>query len=654
MVFLHDIPLRKAWDVFITALQDVQQWAPLGIIKIPIDEFAVGRILAEPVYALSSSPHYHSAAMDGYAVRAMETIGALPSIPIGLLSGKQTVYVDTGDPIPEWADAVIPIEQVELLDDDRQNTRNRFFARSILIRAAVTPWSHVRLVGEDIVASQIVLPSGHELRPVDIGAVAACGHTFLMVYRKPRVGIVPTGTELVPLGIHAEKGQIIEYNSIVMAAQVVCWGGIAKRYPICPDDFQLIFDAVKIAAEENDLVLLNAGSSAGSEDYSAQVVSAAGDLLVHGIAIRPGHPVILGMIKRLNCKKIPVIGVPGYPVSAVLTNEIFVNPLMAIWQGKKFPQPVQVKARITRKVISPAGDDDYVRVCVGKVGDQVLATPLSKGAGVLTSLVQADGIVIIPTGIQGVEIGGQVLVGMIRPKEEIEKTILMIGSHDMTLDLLSQFLIHRERRLISNNIGSLGGLVALSRGEAHLAGSHLLDPETGIYNLPYLNQYLPDLPVYVINWAKREQGLLVKKSNPKNISSLNDLTRPDVVFVNRQRGAGTRVLLDYHLMSLGIQKENVQGYAQEEFTHLAVAVAVDSGRADCALGLEAAANALHLDFVPLFHEQYDLVIPVSFRRDDLLKPLFELMNDQHFRQAITKLPGYDITDMGKVIFPREV
>jgi putative molybdopterin biosynthesis protein len=499
-----------------------------------------------------------------------------------------------------------------------------------------------------------VLPAGHLLRPVDLGAIAASGHTQVSVARQPRVAILPTGTELVPIGQEVRRGDIIEFNSLVLAAQVKEWGGLPTRYSITEDDFELIRQRVADAAQDHDLVLLNAGSSAGSEDFSARVVQALGELLVHGIAVRPGHPVILGLVARGEAGKdatpqVPVIGVPGYPVSAALTGEIFVKPMLSRWLGRQPSQPQQVQATLTRKVTSPGGDDDYMRVAVGRVGEKLLAAPLARGSGVITSLVRADGIVILPRGSQGLPAGAQVNVRLYRSPSELDRTIFAIGSHDISLDLMAQFLAEKDRRLASANVGSLGGLMALRRGEAHMAGSHLLDPQTGEYNLSYVRQYLPDRHVKIIKLVGRQQGLLVNKGNPKRISSLKDLIRSDVSFVNRQRGAGTRVLLDYQMDVLGIDSQSIQGYNQEEYTHLAVAAAIASGRADCGLGIAAAAQALALDFIPLYEERYDLVIPDEHYSNPLLAPVLELLHDSGFQHAVEGLIGYDTSNMGQLI-----
>jgi putative molybdopterin biosynthesis protein len=653
-VYLNDIPLPQAQEKLSQALAEAGLAGILGIEEIPLDEHALGRVLAEPVWAKISSPHYHASAMDGYAVRAEQTAGAMPTAPITLTYGDQAVYLDTGDPLPEWANAVVPIENVEPLDESDGLIGDSRHPNAIRIRASLPPWQHVRPMGEDIVATQLVLPAGHVLRPVDLGAVAACGHDRMRVTRRPSVAILPTGTELVPVGTLVKPGDIIEYNSLVLAAQVSTWGGNAVRYPVTADDFDQICQRVREAAGEHDLVLLNAGSSAGSEDFSARVVESLGTLLVHGVAVRPGHPVILGMVRRGASKEkksgmVPVIGVPGYPVSAALTGEIFVKPLLERWQGRGESKPLEIKATLTRKITSPAGDDDYMRVAVGRVGEKMLAAPLARGAGVITSLVRADGIAIVPRGSQGLPAGAEVTVHLYRSPDELEATIFAIGSHDITLDLLSQFLAARGRRLVSANVGSQGGLVALRRGEAHLAGSHLLDPETGEYNLRYIRQYLPETPVQVIALVERQQGLIVLPGNPKLINSLGDIVRPEVTFINRQRGAGTRVLLDYILGQLNIDSSNIRGYDQEEYTHLAVAAAVRSGRADCGLGIAAAAQALELDFIPLYQERYDLVVPLEHVGSQLLAPLWSVLENSEFRKAVARMPGYNIQPMGKLI-----
>lgn len=668
-VYLHDIPLSTAWERFEQALRASGLWRPLEYVEKPLEE-ALGMVTAKPVWAALSSPHYHAAAMDGYALRSRDTHGATERNPISLQIGGQALYVDTGDPLPHWADAVVPIEDVEP-QGRLEGARAR---EAVLLRASLSPWANVRPMGEDMVATELVLPAGHTLRPVDLGAIAGSGHGTVTVWRAPEVAVIPTGSELVEPGHEIKPGDIVEYNSLVLAAQVRSWGGQPSRYDIVEDDFDHIKAAVQEATLEHDLVLLIAGSSAGSEDYSARVVRSLGELLVHGIAVRPGHPVILGMLGKERQRapdgaadsgnpssteqrsfrsqasgKIPIIGVPGYPVSATLTGEIFVEPLLSRWLGREPYKPDSVRAVLTRKVHSSLGDDEYLRVTVGRVGERLVAAPLSRGAGVISSLVRADGIVLIPAGVQGLQAGEEVDVRLYRTLEEVERTLVVLGSHDLTIDLMAQHLAKRGLNLSSANLGSLGGLIALRRGEAHFAGSHLLDPQSGTYNLPYVERYLPETPVVVVGLVNREQGLIVSEGNPKGLVGLEDLASGEVRIVNRQRGAGTRVLLDYHLSKLEVETESIPGYGHEEFSHLTVAATVASGRADCGLGIRAAAEALGQDFIALYKERYDLVIPRKYYTGRKMEPLLELLQDRGFRAEVEGLPGYDAAPMGKII-----
>jgi putative molybdopterin biosynthesis protein len=639
-VYLSDIPLDEAWRRWKAALEDAGLWRALEAEAIPV-ESGLGRVTAEPMWARRSVPHYHASAMDGYAVSGRKTDSASERTPVDLVLGVEASYLDTGDALPGWADAVVPIENVEPVETARGD--------AVRLRTPVPPWSHVRPLGEDIVATELVVPSGHHLQPADLGALAAAGYAQVAVWRRPRVAIIPTGTELVPAEATVGPGQIPEFNSITLAAQVEAWGGAAQRFPIVPDDIDRIREAVA-STQNYDLVLLNAGSSAGTEDFTSSVIDSLGEVLVHGIAVRPGHPVVIGMLERPEGGRLPILGVPGYPVSAALTGELLVQPLMRRWTGLPAAHPETVEAVLTRKVHSSPGDLELLRVTVGRVGERVVAAPLSRGAGVISSLVRADGLVFIPPGVQGVEAGEKVTVRLYRPASEIDRTLVVLGSHDLTLDLIAQFLSQKGVRLASGNLGSQGGLVALARGEAHFAGCHLLDPDTGEFNLSYVRRYLPQVPVVVVALVGREQGVITASGNPRHIEDLERLADRNIVFVNRQRGSGTRILLDYHLGRIGLSPTAIQGYDREEYTHLGVAAAVASGRADAGLGIRAAAAALGLGFVPLFHERYDLVIPANFYTSEALRPLLELLADDAFRQAVAALPGYDVGPMGKVIW----
>ncbi|MDA1349367.1 MAG: molybdopterin biosynthesis protein, partial [Chloroflexi bacterium] len=563
------------------------------------------------------------------------TKGATETAPLGLKIGDGAVWVDTGDTMPDGYDAVVMVEHVHEVD-----------ASTVEIMAPVPPYHHVRALGEDIVATELLLPESHVLRPVDVGACAAAGLTRVQVRQRPSVAVLPTGSELVVAGSALRPGEIVEFNSLMLAGLIDAWGGLATRHPPIPDDYERLRSAVLDLVRKHDIVVINAGSSAGSEDYTARLVEELGDLIVHGVAYRPGHPVVLGVVEGK-----PVLGIPGYPVSAVLTCEIFVKPLIERKLGVRSKQRERIEATLSRKVASPIGEDEHIRVALGRVGERMIATPIQRGAGVITSLVRADGLVTVPRLSEGVEAGALVEVELLRHREEIERKIVATGSHDLTLDLLASRLRRTDPGLTlsSSNVGSLGGLMALSRREAHLAGTHLLDEETGEYNLPFVRRYLKGQDVVVVHLVGRVQGLMVTHGNPKGVSTLSDLAEDGMSFVNRQRGSGTRVLLDYRLKGLGIEPAQIAGYEREEYTHLGVAAAVAGGRADTGLGILSAARAMGLDFVPLLNEQYDIVVPTEFYEADLLKPLLDLIRSAEFRFEVEALGGYDASAMGEVV-----
>ena len=596
-------------------------------------EAAVGRVTAEAVWARRSSPDYDTAAMDGIAVRAAATVGASLTTPLRL-DPEDFVTVDTGDPLPDGFDAVVMREDVHLNGAKAE------------LQAAAAPYQHVRSIGEDLSATELLLPEGHRLRPVDIAAAGAAGLTELVVRRRPSVAIVPTGDEIRPLGTTLHRGEIPDTNSLMLAGQAREAGCETVTLAIVPDDPDRIAVALREAAARSDLAIVVAGSSRGRDDYTAEVVEAAGTLAVHGVAVRPGHPVVLGAVDQT-----PVLGAPGYPVSAALTFDIFAAPLLAALEGAPPRERPRARARLARKLASTLGMDDWVRVRLGRVGHGLVATPLPRGAGVLTSLVRADGLLVVPAGLEGHHAGEVVEVDLLRGVGEIDRTIVAVGSHDLVLDLAASALRATDPRvtLASSNVGSLGGLVALRDGLCHIAGSHLLDPESGQYTLPYVDRVLEGRDVAVVRLVHRDQGLIVAQGNPLGIAGLDDLAGRGLRYVNRQRGAGTRVLLDTELRARGADPAAISGYEREEHTHLAVAAAIAGGRADCGLGVRAAARAFGLGFVPVTREPYDLVVAPDALEDPKLAPLWTLMGKPEFRAAVEALGGYDATEMGRRI-----
>jgi putative molybdopterin biosynthesis protein len=632
--FIRDVPAAQALEAWRAARESAGCEDRLPAIQVAIAE-AAGLVTAAPVWATRSSPPFDAAGMDGIAVLAADTFGASETTPV-LLEPSDYDVVDTGDPMPRGRDAVVMREHVHY-DGGRAE-----------LRAAVPPYQHVRSIGEDVSASELLLPEGHRLRAVDLAAAAAAGATEVSVRRRPKVLILPTGDEVRPIGTEPGPGEILDTNSLMLEAQAREAGYEARCLPIEPDDPERIAAVVTAAAPQCDLLIIIAGSSAGRDDYTARVVASAGTLAVHGVAVRPGHPVVLGVIGRT-----PVLGAPGYPVSAALTFDIFAEPLLSGLSGAPPRRRPRTPARLARKLASPLGMDDWVRVRLGVVGGTMVATPLPRGAGVLTSLVRADGLLVVPAGVEGHHAGSTVSVELLRGLDEISGTIVAIGSHDLVLDLAASALRAEDAMvtLASSNVGSLGGLVALRDGLCHVAGSHLLDPASGEYTVPYVDQVFgvaaPE--VAIVRLVHREQGLLVAPGNPLHIGGIHDLTRSGLRYVNRQRGAGTRVLLDHEISKLGIDPGAIEGYPREEPTHLAVAAAIAAGRADAGLGIMAAAKAFGLDFVPVTREPYDLVVAPGALDSPQLAPLWALLRSDRFQSAVTELGGYSAKEMGRRI-----
>ncbi len=606
--------------------------------EIAIEE-SLGRVTAEPIFAKMSSPTYHSAAMDGIVVCAEDTYGTTERNPKTLKIGEEAFWINTGQAIPDRFNSVIMVEKIH--QPDEQN---------IEIRSPAYPWQHIRKVGEDIVSTQLLLPQNHLVRSYDVGALLSAGVFSFKVRRKPRVVIIPTGSELVH---HRDikgpdqlkKNQIIESNSLILAGLVSESHSTPIIYDIVSDLEGEIRETLKRAVDsEADLVVINAGSSAGSKDYTANIIREMGEILVHGVTMMPGKPTVLGAVKDK-----PVVGNPGYPVSATISFEQFVRPLLYIFQGLRPPKRKSINVRPSRDIPSKLGIEEFLRVNIGRVGEETVATPLPRAAGSITTLTRAEGILRIPALSEGVTQDEQVEAELLVDEEEILNTVVIIGSHDISIDLLADEIRHRGHniRVSSGNVGSLGGLMALRKGTCHIAGSHLLDPETGEYNISYIKRYLKGIKVSVLNLVLRDQGLIIAKGNPKGIKGINDLTRDDVTFVNRQAGSGTRVLLDYKLDQLGIKPETIEGYDHDEFTHMAVAVNILSVAADCGMGIFAAAKALNLDFIPLEREQYDLIIPSSMLDNPNIQVLIETIRSQNFRDRVIALGGYDPSKSGQ-------
>ena len=609
---------------------------------VAVDQ-AVGRVLAEAVSAGISAPSFHAAAMDGIAVSAEATFGASQAKPRDLVIGQTAFPVNTGHVIPKDTDAVIMIEHV--FDQGNGTVR---------IEAPAFPFQHVRKTGEDIVATELLFPHGHVVSPYCIGALIAGGVFSVQVLKKPGVLIIPTGSELVDFhGFDTRQlkaGQTLESNAYVLKELTGHCGARAERHPVVVDDRMLIADTLDQVTQNPlwDMVLMVGGSSAGSEDFARWAIQEKGEVFVHGVTMMPGKPLLFGAV---NGK--PVFGIPGYPVSAIMAFEQFVAPLIHSMLGVPQPERPSIDVITTRNINSKLGLEEFVRVKIGKVGERMVATPLSGGAGSITSLTEAHGIVRIPSHVEGLKSHETVRAEILKPLGQIENTLVIVGSHDNTLDVLADQIRsakgNRGLGLSSSHVGSLGGLLALKKGFCHFAGSHLLDEHDGSYNLSYIRKHLPDKPVKVVNLVLRDQGFIIPRGNPKGIRGIEDLARKGIRFINRQKGSGTRILLDYKLKEHGIDDKVIDGYGLDEYTHMSVAVAVLSGAADVGLGIYAAAKALDLDFIPVVTEQYDLVFDGAYFQSRNIQIVCETINSGAFRERVRALGGYSTEKTGTVI-----
>ena len=629
-------PLKEAREILFKRFLS-ERVIPQEIISVPD---AVGRVLAKPVTAVISSPNFHLSAMDGIAVKAANTFGASETKPKELIVGKSAFYVNTGHVMPESTDTVIMIEYVQVLDQNR-----------VKIETPAFPWQNVRKVGEDIVATELLFPQNHVITPYCLGALLSGGIFEVPVKIQPKVLIISTGSELVDwretIVENLQPGQVIETNSVVLGKLIESCGGTFVRHEMITDDPMKIKTAILNAVNSDvDMVLIVGGSSAGSEDYTKHAVDELGEVLVHGVTIMPGKPVLIAEIKDK-----PIFGIPGYPVSAIVAFEQFVGPLISFMLGQPEKERSKIQVEPTRKIASKLGLEEFIRVKLGAVGDKIVAIPLPRSAGCITTLTEADGIIRVPKNSEGINPQEPVTAELLRPLSSIQNTIVVVGSHDNTLDVLAnQIRVGRKNLTFSSShIGSMGGLMAIKKGGCHLAGSHLLDTQDGSYNISYVKRYLPDMKVKLVHLVLRDQGLILPRGNPKTIKNIEDLRRKDITFLNRQAGSGTRILLDYRLKQLGIDPSDVNGYENEEFTHMSVAVAVQSGTVDVALGIYAAAKALNLDFIPVVTEQYDLVIPETYFESENIQILLDTIDSSEFKNQVEALGGYSTERTGQVI-----
>ena len=629
--YLDDIPLEEAIEKYFNALKKYFSKTPDELIDVTK---ANNRITSKPVFAKVSSPNFNLAAMDGISIDHKNTVGATETSP-KTIKIKDFDWIDTGDPINDNHDAVIMIEDISKISNNE-----------IKIFSSVSSMHNVREIGEDLIQSEMIIPENTKINHFDIGVCLAGGIKEIKVKKNINSKFIPTGNELINLGEQSTKGNLIEFNSYVINGLLNNIGVNTETSPIIKDNKELIKNEISNSIKKYDLVIVSAGSSAGSEDYTKEIISELGEVIVHGVSIKPGHPVILG---KINDK--PVIGLPGYPISAILINELIIKPLIEKKINHKIHNNNQIKAKLTRKLNSSIGEDEFVRASVGKINSEYIAVPLPGGAGVISSIQKANCLIKIPKNIEGFQKNEQINVLPLVDINDIDNTIICSGSHDLVLDLLKSFLLKKGLgyKMAINPIGSLGGLLAIDQNLCHFSGTHIFDPKTNQYNLPFINKFVKNNKVKTINLVDRIQGIIIPKTNPKNIKGIEDLNNPELVFVNRQKGSGTRILFDHLLEKSNINSQKINGYDNEKNSHLAVSYTIHSKNADLGLGIMSSAVAYDLEFIPLKEESFDLVIPETVLNEEYMQIILEIIRSSEFKKNIESIGGYNTNKTGEII-----
>lgn len=628
--YLSNIPLQEGIEKYCKFL-DINKVRDTEYIDV---EKSLNRMSSEAIYANLSAPFYNCSAMDGIAVKAESTFLANEQNMITLEESKDYIVVDTGDPIPKEFDAVIMVE--DLLEKEDNSVK--------IIKPAI-PWQHIRCLGEDVVEKEMIIPSFHTIRPQDIGSMISGKIDKIQVFKEFKVGIIPTGTELIDRHETPKIGDIIEFNSRLFEGLILEYEAVPIIYPIVEDNYEKIKTSVLRALEECDMVLINAGSSQGREDFTYDIIEELGEVCIHGLAIKPGKPAILG---KINNKA--VVGIPGYPVSAWVVMENIVKPVIRKSIYKEVKKKEKIEATLSKRVMSTLKYEEFVRVKLGLINNKYVATPIKRGAGTITTLVNADGVIRIPQNVEGINEGEKVDIELLKDISEINNTIISIGSHDIVMDIINDELIKEsfgKVHLSSTHVGSFQGLLSIIKGESHIAPIHLFDVESETYNILFINKYLEE-DVALIKLVKRTQGIIVKKGNPLNIKSVNDLI--NVRYINRQKGSGTRILFDYLLKKNNINKDDINGYEREEFTHMSLAKAIENGDADCGLGVYSAAHIFDLDFIPICEEEYDLLLKKDMLNSKYINSLLSTINKESFINKVKSLGGYNLENMGEVVY----
>jgi putative molybdopterin biosynthesis protein len=610
---------------------------PVATETVPLSQ-AVGRILAHAIVAEVDVPGFDRASVDGFAVRADDTVGASERVPRRLTlnseiltPGKQpqlpiipgtATLIATGGMVPRGADAVVMVEYTEAVEAD---------GRTIVeLRRPVAAGQFIAFAGSDLARGETVLRTGQLLTSREIGMLAAVGRAAVEVWRKPRVSIISTGDEIIAPGDSMRAGAVYDSNAAILAAAVEEAGGVPITLGIGPDDEKVLSRLVHKGLASSDMVVLSGGTSKGAGDLCYRVIAGFRDpgIVVHGVALKPGKPLCLAVTGGK-----PIVVLPGFPTSAIFTFHEFVAPVIRAFAGLSAERAEYLPATLPLRVSSERGRTEYLMVSLVRAGEEGLlaAYPNAKGSGSVTAFSQADGFISIERHVESVPAGTPVQVQLIGRAQPAD--LVMIGSHCVGLDVLIDRLQAENIWVKSLNVGSTGGLAAAKRGECDVAMMHLMDPDSGEYNRPFLTPALELIPGY-----RRLQGILYRKGDGRfECHSAEDViamatTTADCLMVNRNVGSGTRILTD------GLLKgAKPSGYWSQPKSHNAVAVAVAQGRADWGMAIESVARQYGLGFIPVQNEHYDFVVPKARLDRAPVQRFRALLDDASVREALAAL-----------------
>ncbi|HXF52650.1 MAG TPA: molybdopterin biosynthesis protein [Hyphomicrobiaceae bacterium] len=609
---------------------------PLAAERVPLSQ-CLNRVLAKAVIAEVDVPGFDRANVDGFAVRALDTVGASERsprvlelnaevltpgvVPRAIVSEGVATLIATGGMIPRGADSVVMLEHTEM--------RQAGGKALIEVRRPAAAGQFISFAGSDLARGETVVRSGEVITSREIGMLAAVGAADVEVWRRPRVAIISTGDELVTPGTPLPVGTVYDSNGAILAAAVEEAGGTPVRYGIGPDEESALLQLVKQGLDSCDMVLMSGGTSKGAGDLCYRALARFTDpgVVVHGVALKPGKPVCLAVTAGK-----PVIVLPGFPTSAIFTFHEFAAPLIRTFAGLPQEDAERIEATLPVRMASERGRTEYVMVSlVARADDGGLAAyPIAKGSGSVTSFSQADGFFSIARHAESQAADTPVSVQLIGRSRRLADLVIM-GSHCVGLDLIIDRLRSKGLAVKVMNIGSMGGLTAAKRGECDVAPIHLMDPASGSYNLPFLTEELK-----LVTGYRRLQGLVFRKGDGRfegrSAEAALAVVRDDpaCLMVGRNAGSGTRILIDRLL-----QGARPPGYWSQPRSHNAVAAAVAQQRADWGITIESVALRYGLGFIPLQDEHYDFAVPKSRFERPPVRSFQEVLGDDVLKAALS-------------------